>query len=104
MQRIHAHERSDQVAVYTSYEDALAAYRANADWREGAGDVAKAETFRSAIESMLGEFGSASQGQARADIDHAALQKQKDAVDAWLDASSSARGAARASFVPARPL
>ncbi|HOX08178.1 MAG TPA: hypothetical protein PK280_17415 [Planctomycetota bacterium] len=79
------------MASYTTLDAARAAYLANADYADGAGDLAKAQDFRSACRALLVLMPqSAGQGGSNVTMSMAEVAKQLAAAESFVGTKASA--------------
>lgn len=93
------------MAAYTTLAEAQAAYLANADYADGAGDATKAATFRTACRSLLVLMPQTTgQGGSTLTMSMPQIAAELKTVDAWVAAqpeSSSRRTSwTRARVIP----
>lgn len=79
------------MATYTNLSSAQAAYLANTDYADGAGDVTKAQTFRSACRALLVLLPQIlSQSGVQRGMNMTNIKEELKAVDGWLASNNAA--------------
>ena len=76
------------MATYTTLATAKAAYLANSDYSDGAGDPAKAQAFRSACRALLILLpqSATTPGGASSSMSISSIEREIVKVEAWLEA------------------